>query len=71
MSREVYRLRITKPEKESADLRVHNHRVQYTIPGLGFGCEAMVNCETARLLEVALEAGKELAREEMRKVLGL
>ena len=46
-------------------------QVRYCTPGLGFAVDAVVDDKTAHMLSVAIEHGKELARAEVRKVLGL
>lgn len=46
-------------------------QVSYSEPSLGFTINEVVDDKTAHLLQVAVEHGKELARAEVRKVLGL
>lgn len=45
--------------------------VRYSTPGLGFTVTEVMDDKVARMLHVAVEHGKELARAEVRKVLGL
>lgn len=60
---------------DSSELKPEDHlrrfMVQYSMPGLGFSCEVEVDRDTKNLLKVAIEHGKNLARAEMRAVLGV
>lgn len=68
-----YHMKITAPDAKTVDIdkRKPQWRIQYSIPGLGFGCEAYVNEQMARLLEIAMKAGREQAKAEIRDVLGI
>lgn len=61
-------MRPTAPQLGEVEGKWH---VRYSTPGLGFSCNEVVDDKTAHIIQVAVEHGKELARAEMRKVLGL
>lgn len=44
-------------------------RVRYSMPGLGFGCEAVVSESTAELLRIAIEEGKRQMRAAVKDLL--
>jgi hypothetical protein len=45
--------------------------VRYSTPGLGFTVDETVDDKTAHIIQVAIEHGKELAKAEVRRVLGI
>lgn len=46
-------------------------KVRYSMPGLGFSCEKIVDSDMANLLKIAIEEGKNQARKEIREALGI
>jgi hypothetical protein len=56
---------------EGRDQHLKRYMVRYSMPGLGFNCEAEVDNDMAGLLKVAIEHGKKLAQAEIRAALGV
>lgn len=62
---------MTIAERPISEANPQTHRVRYSLPGLGFACEKLVDSEMAELLKTAIEVGKTQARQEMRHVMGI